>query len=172
LCEKIQKLPWSKPKKSMSLFTNPNRIPENYGLKIAGGLIAFFLIMKLAGQEHHYELRFLNVFIQVGGIYFALKKFRETHDQHLNYFRALVTGVATGAISSVIFALFLFGYLSIDTELMQGVIKNEPMGRYLNPYITAFMVALEGLFSGLLFTFIIINYVETDDVNDPQGESN
>lgn len=156
----------------MSLFTNPNRIPENYGLKIAGGLIAFFLIMKLVGLVHHYELRFLNVFIQVGGIYFALKKFRETHDQHLNYFRALVTGVATGAISSVIFALFLFGYLSIDTELMQGVIENEPMGRYLNPYITAFMVALEGLFSGLLFTFIIINYVETDDVNDPQGESN
>jgi hypothetical protein len=31
----------------MSLFTNPNRIPENYGLKIAGGLIAFFLIMKV-----------------------------------------------------------------------------------------------------------------------------
>lgn len=156
----------------MSLFTNPNRIPENYGLKIAGGLIAFFLIMKLVGLVHHYELRFLNVFIQVGGIYFALKKFRETHDQHLNYFRALVTGVATGAISSVIFALFLFGYLSIDASLMQGVIENEPMGRYLNPYITAFMVALEGLFSGLLFTFIIINYVETDDVNDPQGESN
>jgi uncharacterized membrane protein len=156
----------------MSLFTNPNRIPENYGLKIAGGLIAFFLIMKLVGLVHHYELRFLNVFIQVGGIYFALKKFRETHGQHLNYFRALVTGVATGAISSVIFALFLFGYLSIDANLMQGVIENEPMGRYLNPYITAFMVALEGLFSGLLFTFIIINYVETDDVNDPQGESN
>jgi hypothetical protein len=128
--------------------------------------------MKLVGLVHHYELRFLNVFIQVGGIYFALKKFRETHDQHLNYFRALVTGVATGAISSVIFALFLFGYLTIDANLMQGVIENEPMGRYLNPYITAFMVALEGLFSGLLFTFIIINYVETDDVNDPQGESN
>ena len=126
----------------MSLFTNPNRIPENYGLKIAGGLIAFFLIMKLVGLVHHYELRFLNVFIQVGGIYFALKKFRETHDQHLNYFRALVTGVATGAISSVIFALFLFGYLSIDANLMQGVIENEPMGRYLNPYITSIMVAL------------------------------
>ena len=156
----------------MSLFTNPNRIPENYGLKIAGGLIAFFLIMKLVGLVHHYELRFLNVFIQVGGIYFALKKFRETHGQHLNYFRALVTGVATGAISSAIFAIFLFGYLTLDSNLMQGVIENEPMGRYLNPYITAFMVALEGLFSGLLFTFIIINYVETDDVNDPQGESN
>jgi Protein of unknown function (DUF4199) len=156
----------------MSLFTNPNRIPENYGLKIAGGLIAFFLLMKVAGLAHIYELRFLNVFIQVGGIYLALKKFKETHDEHMNYFRALVTGVATGAVSSVIFALFLFIYLSVDPGFMQDIITNEPMGRYLNPYITAFMVALEGLFSGLLFTFIIINYVNTDDVNEPQGESN
>ncbi|MBX2915027.1 MAG: DUF4199 domain-containing protein [Cyclobacteriaceae bacterium] len=156
----------------MSLFTNPNRIPENYGLKIAGGLIAFFLLMKVLGLAHIYELRFLNVFIQVGGIYFALKKFRETHDEHMNYFRALVTGVATGAVSSVIFALFLFIYLTVDPGFMQDIITNEPMGRYLNPYITAFMVALEGLFSGLLFTFIIINYVNTDDVNEPQGESN
>lgn len=90
----------------------------------------------------------------------------------MNYFRALVTGVATGAVSSVVFAFFLFIYLTVDPGFMQDIITNEPMGRYLNPYITAFMVALEGLFSGLLFTFIIINYVNTDDVNEPQGESN
>jgi hypothetical protein len=156
----------------MNFFNNPNRIPESYGLKIAGGLIAFFLLMKVVGLVHHYELRFLNVFIQVGGIYFALKKFKETHEEHMNYFRGLITGVATGAIASGIFAIFLFAYMSIDSTLMQGIIENEPMGRYLNPYIAAFMVALEGLFSGLLFTFIIINYVDTDDVNDPQGESN
>jgi ABC-type Fe3+-siderophore transport system permease subunit len=156
----------------MSLFTNPNRIPESYGLKIAGGLIAFFVIMKVVGLAHIYELRFLNVFIQVGGIYYALKKFKQTHEEHMNYFRALITGVATGAVSSAVFAIFLFVYMSVDSSFMQGIIDNEPMGRYLNPYITAFMVALEGLFSGLLFTFIIINYVDTDDVNDPQGESN
>ena len=156
----------------MNFFNNPNRIPESYGLKIAGGLIAFFLLMKVVGLVHHYELRFLNVFIQVGGIYFALKKFKETHEEHMNYFRGLITGVATGAIASGIFAIFLFAYMSIDSTLMQGIIENEPMGRYLNPYIAALMVALEGLFSGLLFTFIIINYVDTDDVNDPQGESN
>ena len=112
------------------------------------------------------------MFFQIVGIYLALKKFKQSHDQHLNYFRALITGVATGGIASAIFAVFIFAYLSIDSNLMQGIIENEPMGRYLNPYITAFMVALEGFFSGLLFTFIIINYLETDDVNDPQGESN
>ncbi len=156
----------------MSFFNNPNRIPESYGLKIAGGLIVFFLLMKVIGLAHHYELRFLNVFIQVGGIFFALKKFKQTHEEHMNYFRALITGVATGAVASALFAVFLFVYMSVDSAFMQGIIENEPMGRYLNPYITAFMVALEGLFSGLLFTFIIINYVDTDDVNDPQGESN
>jgi len=150
----------------MSLFTNPNRIPENYGLKIAGGLIAFFLLMKVVGLVHHYELRFLNVFIQVGGIYYALKKFKESHGQHINYFRALVTGVATGAIGSLIFALFLFSYMMIDNDLMQGIIQNEPMGQYLNPYIAAFMVAIEGIFSGLLFTFILINYIPTDEVTE------
>lgn len=150
----------------MSLFTNPNRIPENYGLKIAGGLIAFFLLMKVVGLVHHYELRFLNVFIQVGGIYYALKKFKESHGQHINYFRALVTGVATGAIGSLIFALFLFSFMMIDNDLMQGIIQNEPMGQYLNPYIAAFMVAIEGIFSGLLFTFILINYIPTDEVTE------
>jgi hypothetical protein len=56
-----------------------------------------------------------------------------------------------------------------DVALMQAIKENEPMGQYLNPYIASFIVALEGVFSGLLFTFIIINYVPTDEVNDPQG---
>lgn len=150
----------------MNIFTDPKRIPENYGIKIAGGLIAFFLLMKVLGLVHHYELRFLNVFIQVAGIYYALKKFKETHGQHINYFRALVTGVATGAIASLIFSVFLFAFMMIDKGLMQGIIENEPMGHYLNPYIAAFMVAIEGIFSGLLFTFILINYLPTDEVSD------
>ena len=122
----------------MSIFSNPNRIPENYGIKIAGGLIAYFLIMNFAGLGHHVELRLLNLFIQTAGIYFALKKFKETHGENLNYFRALITGVATASIGSAIFALFMFAYMKLDDSLMQSVIENEPMGRYLNPYMASF----------------------------------
>jgi hypothetical protein len=39
----------------------------------------------------------------------------------------------------------------------------------MNPYIASFIVALEGVFSGLLVTFILINFVATDEVNEPQG---
>jgi hypothetical protein len=150
----------------MSLFTNPNRIPENYGVKIAAGLIVYFMLMKLLGLSHHVELRLLNIFIQVGGIYYALKKFKETHGAHINYFRALIVGVSTGAIGSVIFAVFLFAYMKLDANMMQSIIDNEPMGRYLNAYMASFIVALEGVFSSLLVTFVLINYVTTDEVSE------
>jgi hypothetical protein len=154
----------------MSIFTNPSQIPVNYGIKIAGGLIAYFLIMNFAGLGHHVELRLLNLLIQTVGAYFALKKFKETHGDNLNYFRALITGVATTSIGSGIFALFMFAYMQLDAGLMQSVIENEPMGRYLNAYMAAFIVALEGGFSGLLVTFVLINYIQTDEVSKSSDE--
>ena len=156
----------------MSLFNDPNRIPENYGLKIAAGLIAYFLIMRVANLGHIVELRLLNLFILTAGVYGALKKFKNSHAEHLNYFRGLVTGVATAGIGSLIFGLFLFIYMKADGGLMESIRINEPMGRHLNPYMAAFIVVLEGFFSGLLATFILLNWVNTDEVNNPQGNSN
>lgn len=155
----------------MNLFNDPKRIPENYGIKIAAGLILYFLVMKFIGLGHHVELRLLNLFILVAGIYYGLRKFKNTHEDHLNYFRGLVTGVAIGAVGSILFAFFLFVWMKLDPSMMQTIVDNEPMGRYLNPYIASFIVALEGVFSGLLVTFVLINWVDTDDVNDPIGES-
>ncbi len=155
----------------MGLFNDPNRIPENYGLKITGGLIAYFLLMQVIDKHHHVELRLLNLVIISIGIYYALKKFKTTHEEHMNYFRGLITGVATGSIASVLFAAFLFVYMKLNSSLMQSIIDNEPMGHYLNAYIASFIVALEGVFSALLVTFVLLNYVGTDEVNDPAGES-
>lgn len=146
-------------------LNNPHRIAENYGVLIAAGLIVFFLLMKLIGLGHQAELRLLNLVIMTAGIYYALIKFRQTHSDHLNYFRGLITGVATGGVASVIFGIFLFLYMKIDSGLMQAIIENEPMGRYLNAYIAAFIVVLEGFFSGLLVTFVILNWVTTDEVS-------
>ena len=151
----------------MSFFNDPNRIPENYGLRIAAGLIVYFVIMKVVGLSHHVELRLMNLVILTAGIYLALKKFKLTHTDHLNYFRGLIMGVATGGIGSLVFGIFLFVYMQLDADMMQSIIENEPMGRYLNPYMASFIVVLEGFFSGLLVTFVLLNWVATDEVNDP-----
>ena len=150
----------------MSL-NSPNRIPEKYGLQIAAGLILFFLIMRILGLGHMTELRLLNLLILTAGIFLALKKFKQTHFARLNYFRGLITGVATGGVASLIFGFFLFVYMKLDDGLMRTIIENEPMGRYLNAYIVAFIVVLEGFFSGLTVTFVILNWVATDEVSAP-----
>lgn len=150
----------------MSL-NSPNRIPEKYGLQIAAGLILFFLIMRMLGLGHMTELRLLNLLILTAGIFLALKKFKQTHSARLNYFRGLITGVATGGVASLIFGFFLFVYMKLDAGLMKTIIENEPMGRYLNAYIVAFIVVLEGFFSGLTVTFVILNWVATDEVSAP-----
>lgn len=152
---------------TMNLFTDPNRIPENYGLRIAVGLIAYFLLMKVIGLSHHVELRLVNLVILSLGVYLALKKFKNEHADHLNYFRGLIMGVATAGIGSLGFGLFLFIYMQLDSSMMASIVANEPMGRYLNPYMSAFIVVLEGFFSGLLVTFVLLNWVNTDQVNEP-----
>ena len=156
----------------MSFFNNPNRIPESYGLRIAAGLIVFFLIMNAINLGHHVELRLLNLVILTAGVWAALKKFKQTHSESLNYFRGLIMGVATAGFGSLVFGVFLFFYLKINTGMMEALVQNEAMGRYLNPYITSFIIVLEGFFSGLLVTFVLLNWVHTDEVNDPQGKSN
>jgi len=148
-------------------LNDSNRIAETYGLRIAATLILFFVIMKLVGLAHHAELRLFNLVILTLGIYLALKKFKQTHSERMNYFRGLIMGVATGGVASLIFGVFLFIYMKLDTDLMQSLVDNEPMGRYLNPYIAAFIVVLEGFFSGLLVTFVILNWVTTDEVSAP-----
>jgi hypothetical protein len=153
----------------MNFFNNPERIAESYGVRIALGLTFFFIFMKLVGLGHNVELRVLNLVILTAGVHYALRKFRMTHGDHLNYFRGLIMGVATAGIGSLLFGLFLFGYMQLDADMMQSIQDNEPMGRYLNPYIVSFIIVLEGFFSGFLVTFVLLNWVTTDEVNVPQG---
>jgi hypothetical protein len=163
------KFGYTKSPSIMNIFNNPSRIAENYGLKTAAALIVYFMLMKFAGLSHQIELRFLNLVILTVGVYYALRQFRKTHDQHMNYFRGLITGVATSGFAMLLFGLFLFAYMQIDTSLMESIRENDPMGRFLNPYIASFIVVLEGFFAGFLITFVLLNWVTTDEVNVPQG---
>lgn len=148
--------------KNLNLWNRPDRIPEIYGTLIALGLIVYFFAMYALGLVHIIELRLLNLFIMMGGIYYAMKQYRRTHAGHLNYFRGLSIGVATSVIGASTFAVFLLLYLKADQNLMASIIEREPMGRFLNEYIAAAAVTLEGTFSGMTITYLLLNYVQTD----------
>lgn len=153
--------------KRLDLWNRADRIPEIYGTLITLGLIAYFFLMYAIGLVHVIELRLLNLFIMIAGIYKAIQQYKRTHGGHLNYFRGLAIGISTGTIGVSTFALFLLIYLKIDSNLMATLIERGPMGQYLNEYIAAAVVTAEGVFSGLTITYILLNYVETDKVADP-----
>jgi hypothetical protein len=150
----------------VSIWNRPDRIPEIYGTAVALGLIVYFFLMYALGLVHVVELRLLNLLILLAGIYYALKQYRRTHEDHLNYFRGMSIGVATATIGASTFAAFLLIYLKIDSNLMQSIIEREPMGRYLNEYIAAAVVTLEGVFSGFTVTYVLLNYIQTDKATE------
>ena len=148
----------------MKLRDYPNRIPEIYGTFIFIGLLVYFFLMLALGLIHVVELRLLNLLVLGAGIYFALQQFRRTHDGHLNYFKALVLGVSTAFIGTSTFVLFLFIFMKLQTNFLTSILAGEPFSPYMNTYIATFAVWFEGIFSGFIMTFILINYLETDNV--------
>ncbi|UII29778.1 DUF4199 domain-containing protein [Fulvivirga ulvae] len=136
-------------------------ISEKYGLSIAIGLIIFFFLMRIFGLLYVVELRVMNIVIMIAGILTAIKTLRSKAPEEFTYFKGMGTGVLTGIIGSILFGLFVFFYVSfIDTGLMQNIIENEPMGRFMNPYIVSVVIVVEGIASALLVSFITMNYLD------------
>jgi hypothetical protein len=145
----------------MKIWNRGTRIAEIYGTLIFLGLLFYFFLSYATGWIHIIELRLLNLLILLAGVYFALKQYQRTHRGQIDYFHAFTTGMATSAIGTLTFSVFLLVYLSIDQNLMASIAENQPLGFYLDPYIASFMVSLEGIFSGLFVTFLLSNYLAT-----------
>ena len=135
---------------------------EKFGLFTALGLIALFFIMKAAGVLHIIELRALNFFVLAAGVIMSLRSFKANKPASFTYLKGLGLGVLTGIVASVVFAIFVFVYTHfLDPAFMQTMVENEPFGQYLNPYIAAVAVAVEGIASGMILSFIAMNYMDT-----------
>lgn len=150
---------WNRTKRL--IFDNSARIPEIYGTFIALGLTAFFFLFHLLGLVRIFELRLLNVFIMWGGLYFAMKQYKRTHDGELTYYKGVVVGLATAFIGASTFVLILFFYLKLNPDFMLALREREPLGVYMNEYVATFAVWFEGIFSGMIITFILTNYLYT-----------
>jgi len=106
----------------------------------------------------------LNLVVMGVGIYLALRQYRRTHQGELNYFRALALGVATAFIGTSTFVLFLFIFMQFQKNFLHSVLAGEALSPYMNTYIATFAVWIEGIFSGFIMTFVMINYLRTDKV--------
>ncbi len=137
---------------------NTEKVAVKYGLIIFISLVAYFLFMKFVGLFEIHELRGLNFFILIAGIWRALTTYKSKAG--LSYFEGIGLGSLTAIIGVVPFSVFIFFYLHADAQFMANIIANEAFGQYLNPYILAFLISFEGSISGVLVSFGVMQYLK------------
>src|SRR5690349_16528943 len=93
-----------------------------YGLFTGAAFIVYFLIMQALGLVQYSELRFLQyVFLPIG-IWAGLAEVRKRiHKHRINYLPGLGTGFWITAISSALFALFIWIYSGINANFIPDV---------------------------------------------------
>jgi len=121
------------------------------------GMILFFLLMKILGMVTIVEFRFLNVVIMFIGIRYVLINERRAKGGKLEYLPGMLKGFMTALFASILFSVFIFIYLSIDTEFMEYLKATQLFGSYLTPASSALVSVIEGIAGGSIITFAIMN---------------
>lgn len=134
------------------------------GLLIFACLIVYFLLMKYFNLIHIVELRALNFFILLGGIFFTFRYYRLKAKKEIEYLPGLLLGCFISAVSILLFALFVGLYFSlIDPLLLLELKGNSPMmGEYITPLSMVITIIIEGMCSGLIISFSFMQYYQND----------
>jgi len=133
--------------------------PIIYGLYTAIGLMAFFLLMKVAGQEANVWLRLLNGGVLGAGIYLLFRSIARTNHDRIEYFDGLKAGVILSIISVVVFMGFLGLYVTFFDPTFVVLLEESKMwGTNLTKERAAFALIVEGVVSGMVLTFIMMQF--------------
>ena len=126
-------------------------------------LIGYFFLMSAFKLQEVLALRAFNFFILLGGILWAFRLYiKATEENKIDYFAGLKIGIRVVFTAVVPFAIFMAIYLVYDGHLMYVIKENTGIGDYLNPLTIAGAVCIEGLGSGMIITFIAMQYYKKE----------
>lgn len=145
------------------------------GLAIFLLLTLSFLIMSYFHVIQFPELRFLNIFILVIGLVFAYRYYRsKTNILNIAYIEGLWLGMFTSLLSCAAFGIFIFIYFYfIDNTSIQELDGNTlMMGHSLTASAASLSSIVEGLCTGGITSFIIMQYYKSGFYKTRQERKN
>jgi len=144
------------------------RTAIRYGSLMALALAGFFLLMKAFGLEHNLELRALNLFILFSFILMSIDHFKKNRSEDFIYLKGMGLGLLTSAIGVIIFATLVILYITvINPSFMEIIQQNEPFGDFLNPVLVGCTIVIEGMASGFLATYALMQYFKKSHFVSP-----
>jgi hypothetical protein len=143
-----------------------NKIIIKYALLITLLIGAFFFLSKLLGYAGNEFLRFLNLLFVLLGIHEAIKvsifKNKET-----NYATNLGLGIATSALAVLFSIIGVVVYTEvINPEFFSTLQSSFLIGGELSMAEIIFTLALEGMASSVVGSFIIMQFYKNHDKKD------
>jgi hypothetical protein len=139
------------------------RVGLKAGLITCTSLIIYFMIMKYFNFMNSAIAWSLNFIILWAGIIFSYHYYRSKTILNVNYIQGLILGGITTGVCVVPFVFFIYIYFSvIDTVLLQ-LLKNNLlfMGEQITPVTAAGSTMVEGLCSGVIISFIMMQYLRS-----------
>jgi hypothetical protein len=131
-------------------------ISINAGFLMLAGFISLFLLIHAMGLGYRSELRFSNGVIHAFCLYWAIRAYLKVHPENKNEY---MWGIAQGIGASVIgvggFTIFMALFLVLNPALMNTIRQNSEMGLYLNPVTASLYILAEGVFIGLIGSYIL-----------------
>ncbi|MBL4605544.1 MAG: hypothetical protein JKY02_07775 [Flavobacteriaceae bacterium] len=135
-----------------------NKIMFKNALLIFSGIVVYYFLMKLLDLESYSSLRLLNFIFVLWGINNAIKTNIKENGEIL-YVRNLAIGVGTSALAVGMAIIGLIVYASfINPEFISLVQESFLWGRNLTLPLLVFALAIEGIASSVISSFILMQY--------------
>ncbi len=142
------------------------KLSVRYGILMACALGGYFFLMKVSGLEHNLELRALNLVILVSFVLMAIKEYKKIKGGSLAYLKGLGLGILTTMVGTLSFAIMVVFYVTVVSPEFMSLIQNqEPFGNFLNPFLVGCTIIIEGIASGFLATYGIMQFFKPSRVN-------
>jgi len=125
---------------------------------VFSGFMTYFLIMRSIGLHEVFMLRYLNALFLTAGIFLAIYSYKKNMKGVISYKKGLKMGMFITLTAVIPFATFIYLYLNIDDGFLNLVEKNTEFREFISPITVAGFICLEGVCSGSIITFIVMQY--------------
>lgn len=121
-------------------------------------IVVFFLLMKVFNLDNVSELRFLNFLFVFWGVNRAIKMNINLNHQN-SYFNNFYVGFGASVIGVGLTIVGLMVYVGLMDPSFMTVLENSSLwGNKLSLSIVVFALAIEGIASSVMCSFILMQY--------------
>ncbi len=145
-------------------------VPIKYGLLIAVGLIAYFLILSLFNLHIYSLFSLFNGVIMAVGMWLALKAYRSSKGSKFKYQKGFMASLLTGFNATIVFTIFFAFYATeLNQDFLNSLINIWPEDYGTSIGIVVFVVAIMGFATSLVLTLAYMQLFK-DSWNTTEGK--